>query len=100
MPLPSVLIHGAKQCHAKSKRSGVQCLNPAALGMPVCRFHGARRPETILRGEAHRQYRHGEDTLLMRQAHKESMARIRAVVDFALGHGILKRRIAGRRPGS
>ena len=99
MPLPSVRLHSALQCHAKSKRSGVQCLNPAAFGMPVCRFHGARRPETILRGEAHPQYRHGQETLLMRQAHRESMGRIRAVVDLAVDHEILKRRMPGRKPG-
>ena len=36
----------------------------------------------------------------MRQARRESMARIRAVVDLAVDHGILKRRMAGRKPGS
>ena len=100
MPLPSVLIHGAKQCRAMSKRSGVQCLNPSAFGMSVCRFHGARQPESILRGESHPQYRHGQETLQMRQAHREAMGRIRAIVNFAVARGILKRRIAGRRPGS
>lgn len=29
------------QCKAKSKRSGVQCRNSAAVGKKVCRFHGA-----------------------------------------------------------
>lgn len=29
----------------------------------VCRYHGARKPETIMRGVNHPQYRHGEETL-------------------------------------
>ena len=35
----------------------------------------------------------------MRQAHRESMGRIRAVVDLAVDHEILKRRMPGRKPG-
>lgn len=36
------------QCKAKSKRSGVQCRNSAAIGKKVCRFHGASAgPKTI-----------------------------------------------------
>ena len=37
-------------------------MNPAAFGMAVCRYHGARRPETIKRGANHPQYRHGQET--------------------------------------
>lgn len=98
MPLPSVRLYGAKQCHARSKRSGQQCKNPAAYGMPVCRYHGARASETILRGEDHPQYRHGHETLQMRQAHREAMGRLRTLVDLAVDHGILRRRVPGRKP--
>ncbi len=31
----------AKQCKAKSKRSGKRCQNPAVTGFDVCRIHGA-----------------------------------------------------------
>jgi hypothetical protein len=34
-------MHMASRCHAKSKRSGLQCLSPAVRGS-VCRMHGAR----------------------------------------------------------
>lgn len=37
-------------------------MNPAAFGMKVCRYHGARRPETIKRGAIHPQYMHGDET--------------------------------------
>jgi hypothetical protein len=29
------------RCHARSKRSGLQCLSPAVRGYAVCRMHGA-----------------------------------------------------------
>ena len=31
----------ALKCHAKSKRSGLQCQAPAVRGHSVCRMHGA-----------------------------------------------------------
>ena len=31
----------ASRCHAKSKRSGLQCRAPAVRGHSVCRMHGA-----------------------------------------------------------
>ena len=34
-------MHQALRCHAKSKRSGLQCQAPAARGSSVCRMHGA-----------------------------------------------------------
>ena len=69
----------------------------AAYGMPVCRFHGARRPDAVLRGPKHPQYRHGRETLEARRNRVEAMTRIRAVVDLAVKYGILKRRMAGRK---
>ena len=30
--------------------------------MTVCRYHGARKPETIRKGASHPQYRHGRET--------------------------------------
>jgi uncharacterized protein YjcR len=35
-------MHLASRCHAKSKRSGLQCRSPAMRGYSVCRMHGAR----------------------------------------------------------
>ena len=34
-------MHLASRCHAKSKRSGLQCRSPAVRGYAVCRMHGA-----------------------------------------------------------
>ena len=34
-------MHQALRCHAKSKRSGLQCQAPAGRGHSVCRTHGA-----------------------------------------------------------
>ncbi len=34
-------MHQASRCHAKSKRSGLQCRAPAVRGSKVCRMHGA-----------------------------------------------------------
>jgi uncharacterized protein YjcR len=33
-------MHQALRCHAKSKRSGLQCRAPAVQGSSVCRMHG------------------------------------------------------------
>ncbi len=61
MPLPSQQ-QGAKQCTAKSKRSGVRCLNNAAYGCRTCRMHGAQKPEAIKRGKNHPKYINGNFT--------------------------------------
>jgi hypothetical protein len=63
MPLPNIISGKAKRCTAKCKARGDQCRNPAAYGMSVCRYHGARKPETIKRGAEHPQYRHGGESL-------------------------------------
>ena len=59
MPLPSITKHGAKQCTAKSKRTGMPCNNPAAYGCRTCKVHGARKKDSIKRGEQHPNYLHG-----------------------------------------
>ena len=97
-PLPNIISGLTVRCRARSKRSLERCKNPAAYGMPVCRFHGARRPETIRRGPAHPQYRHGRETLEARRKRAEAMSRIRRLVDIAVGAGILRSRITRRRP--
>ena len=63
MTLPSVVKYGAKQCTAKSKRTGLPCNNPAAYGCRTCRMHGARKAESIKRGKDHVNFVHGERTL-------------------------------------
>jgi glucans biosynthesis protein len=61
MPLPSITKHGAKQCTAKSKRTGHPCNNPAAYGCRTCRYHGARK--NIVSGKDHVNFVHGRRTL-------------------------------------
>ena len=74
MPLPNITSGKTKQCTAKCKARGDSCLNPAAYGMRVCRYHGARKPETIKRGASHPQYKHGGETLQAKaQRHQMSV---------------------------
>jgi glucans biosynthesis protein len=61
MPIPSITKHGAKQCTAKSKRTGMPCNNLAAYGCRTCRFHGARK--NIVSGKDHPNFVHGRRTL-------------------------------------
>ena len=74
MPLPSMRLHGAKSCTAKSKRTGLPCNNPAAYGCRTCRVHGARKAESIKRGEQHPNYVHGGRTLKA-QAEQSAVSR-------------------------
>lgn len=90
MPLPSISKHGAKQCTAKSKRSGQRCNNPAAYECRVCRVHGARRPENIKRGADHPNHVHGERSLEGIKSHRESMQRIRELAFIAKKLGVIR----------
>lgn len=63
MPLPSITKHRAKQCTAKSRRTGLPCNNPVAYGCRTCRVHGARKAESIKRGKDHPNWHHGRRTL-------------------------------------
>ncbi len=99
MPLPSLRLHSAKQCRARSKRSGNQCLNPAAFGMPTCRMHGARHPDNILRGEEHPAYKHGQETTEMRKDRALASARLALLEQVGYAIGLLSgRRTRGRKP--
>ena len=62
MPLPNITSGKTPRCKATCKARGDRCRNPAAYGMPVCRYHGARKPGAIQRGACHPQYRHGGET--------------------------------------
>ena len=92
MPLPSVAKYGARRCHAKSKSTGNQCGNPACLDSKsgVCRYHGHRKSETILRGEAHPGYIHGERSIEGIRRHREVMAEIRMLTKLAKQLGMIK----------
>jgi hypothetical protein len=98
MPLPNVKSGRTEQCMARSKRSLARCNNPCAFGCKTCRFHGARRPETVLRGSEHPKYKHGRDTLEAKRNRVQAMTRIRALVDLAIYGGFLSTKVTGRRP--
>lgn len=97
-PLPNVASGRTPQCRARSKRSLRRCLNPAAYGMPVCRYHGARRPESVKRGPAHPAFVLGRETRDARRDRVEAMTRIRFLTDLGVAVGFLRTRISGRRP--
>jgi hypothetical protein len=71
MPLPSVL-NGAKQCQVSTKRTKLQCKNPAAYGCRSCRMHGAHKSRNVLRGEEHPKYKYGERSKQVEAKHRES----------------------------
>ncbi len=81
MPLPSMRLYGAKQCAAKSKRTGLPCKNPAAYGCRTCKVHGARKAETIKRGEQHPNYVHGGRTLETQAEQSATSRRLQQIED-------------------
>jgi hypothetical protein len=88
MPLPSVLIHGARQCKAITKRSKKRCLNPAAYGCSTCRYHGATPVHTrkTVAGENHPQFKHGRNTKQAKERNQRTTAQLHFLED--LGHHI------------
>ncbi len=87
MPLPGVTSGKTARCTARCKARGDRCRNPAAYKMPVCRFHGARHPETIQKGEQHPAYRHGNETLAAKAERSRRLTELRDIeaVMFAIG---------------
>ena len=96
MPLPSITKHRAKQCTAKSKRTGLPCNNPAAYGCRSCKVHGARRPESIKRGKDHVNFVHGRRTL---EAQAEQSATSRRLQQLEDALHLLKMTTAKRSRG-
>lgn len=81
MPLPSMRLHGAKSCTAKSKRTGLFCNNPAAYGCRTCRMHGARKHESIKRGKDHPNFVHGRRTLETQLEQSATSCRLQQLED-------------------
>lgn len=100
MPLPALKKFGAAQCRAKSKRSGRRCNNPAAYGCKTCRMHGARKPETIPKGNNHPRYKNGKETLEARAARKAAIERLHYLCDLGNKVGLFFGgvKLRGRRP--
>jgi hypothetical protein len=99
MPLPNILSGKTKRCKAKCKARGDQCRNPAAYGMAVCRYHGARKPETIMRGANHPQHRHGRETIEAKAERSQRLAELRDLEAMMFGWGIASgAKWRGRKP--
>jgi hypothetical protein len=105
MPLPNISTGKALQCHAKAKHSGLRCKNPAVVSYGskicrVCRVHGARRPGTIKRGEAHPNFKTGTETLEAKAQRSERLAQLRDIEATMVQLGALVGpRWRGRKPG-
>jgi hypothetical protein len=67
--------------------------------MKVCRMHGARRPESIRRGEAHPNYQHGEETLEAKAERSATLTRLRHLENVMHQFGMTTAaRTPGRKP--
>jgi hypothetical protein len=67
--------------------------------MTVCKVHGARKRETILRGKDHPRYKHGKATQKARAEYSYKMQELRVLEDLGFKYGIMVgSRTAGRKP--
>jgi hypothetical protein len=99
MPLPNIASGKTRRCTAKAKSRGAQCLNAAAWGCSTCRFHGARKPETIKRGASHPQYKHGGETLEAKAERSRRLAELRDLEALSYEMGMARGpRWRGRKP--
>ena len=91
MPLPSVSQHSAKRCAARAKSTGRRCLNPAAYGCKTCRLHGARKQNSIKRGEEHPNYLHGMETLVAKRERGKKLAELREIKFDLINRGLIQK---------
>lgn len=99
MPLPSIVSGKTKRCKAKCKARGDQCRNPAAYGMAVCRYHGARKPETIMQGANHPRYKHGQETITAKAKRSKRLVELRELEALSFAFGLVTApRWRGRKP--
>lgn len=98
MPLPNLIPE--LQCKAICRRNGKRCQNLKAWGQPVCRYHGARPPESILRGANHPQYSHGKETQEAKAHRRNASKRLHELVDLGNAIGMFEpgTKLRGRRP--
>ncbi len=90
MPLPSVARFGALQCKATRKTHPRQrCSNPSAYGCTTCRFHGARRKESIKRGKEHPLYKHGGETIEAKALHRAKVGELQQLEAIAREIGVI-----------
>ncbi len=85
MPLPHVI----KQCSARNRTTGNRCKNPAAFNCSSCRYHGARRQNTIKTGKHHPNYLHGQRTKKSIEEYRTKMLELDEVENIARSVGVL-----------
>lgn len=78
----------APRCHAKSKRSGIQCKSPAVRGKKVCRMHGGSRGSGAPKNNVNA-LKTGIFTKEMEGARKD-IIKIRKVIRNRIGHATVK----------
>ena len=89
MPLPSVIKHGAKLCSAKSKRTGLPCLNPAAFNCRTCRMHGAHKSRNVANGVNSGKYKNGHHTKETKEKTRKTIVKLRYLEDIGQQGGFL-----------
>lgn len=57
--------------------------------MATCRYHGARRPETVRKGKEHPQYKGGLETLQAKHDRSQALARLAVYEDILVQSGQL-----------
>lgn len=57
--------------------------------MTTCRYHGARKPETIRKGANHPQYRHGQETLEAKAERSKVLAELREIEALSFAYGLV-----------
>ena len=68
--------------------------------MTTCRYHGARRPQTVRRGPDHPQYKHGQETLDAKRRRSDGLARLAEYEEMLARAGKLAGpRTRGPKPG-
>ena len=98
MPLPHIRNGVSKRCTARAKNRNLeQCMNLAAYGQNVCRFHGAVHPDKRIKGTAHCRYKHGEQTIAKQAERQAKGALIRNCEDLLILLGAID---SGRTSGS
>jgi hypothetical protein len=99
MPLPNITSGRTRRCSAKCKARGDRCRNPAAYGIGVCRYHGARRSETITRNASHPQYKHGNETLEAKAERSRRLTELKELEELSFAYGLAQGpRWRGRKP--
>ena len=68
-----------RQCRARSRSTGAQCLKPAMKGKQVCRTHGGASTGPKNKANVGRHFLvHGEETRAKRAEYRAGMARLKS----------------------